>query len=200
MPTHTRYIAQVNRHCVWTCFAGTLRYVKVPPCSFNFQVWSSFYLSVLQLTSLPLWRKQTSVFVEMKRWSSPGLEPLTRQPQISHLISTTVRKKKKFSLKDLWEQQCIGIAWPTVRPWRFLWPPHQTGRMSSCGAQFPLSFCCRRCHNRCLSSRLYPLTWRPRCPGTYQPRWTRGSRAFSWHPALSCIQSPAHILASAGTI
>lgn len=65
------------------------------------------------------------------------------------------------------------------------WPPHQTGRTSSCDAPFPGSSCCRRCHNHCPRSPPCPWWETRRCPGTYPPSWPRERRLFYWNSALS---------------
>lgn len=110
----------------------------------------------------------------------------------SDFTSDICNRKKKFQMLVLTAQEHIGITWPIIWAWCVLWPPHQTGHTSNCGAPFPLSSCCHRCHSRCLRCQRCPSARRRHCPGTYQPRSPHESRSFWWDLALSCTKAQTH--------
>lgn len=103
----------------------------------------------------------------------------------SDFTSDICNKQRHLQLSSTWHYltHCVNLS--------VFWPPHQTGRTSNCGAQFPQSPCCRRCRNRCLSSRPCPWAATLHCPGTYPPRRPHESKSLCWDPAQSCNDTHA---------
>lgn len=137
----------------------------------DIKVWTKHLNSSNDLT-LPLRKMQTDVCEQTMQWSSPCWEARALPPQASPLISAV---NTEHGVKG-------GRSGPATA-WRPLWPPHQTGHTSNCGARSPWKSCCCRCRNHCRCRQPCPSPRKPHCPGSCRPSGTRRSTWLCRAPA-----------------